>query len=72
MRIILLRQRQFWQRMHVQPERLYLCFVLGIIYGDRCDRKHPKQLFIQVKPLFFVVEFSNTVTFCRNLILSSY
>ena len=31
-------------KMHVQPERLYfyLRFVLGIIHGDRCDRKTPK------------------------------
>ena len=28
--------------------------------------KHQKQLFIQVKPLFSVVKFSNTVIFCRN------
>ena len=41
--------------------------MLGIIHGDRCDRKTPKNnLFIQVKPLFLVVEFSNTVTFIRN------
>ena len=31
----------------------YFCFVLGNIYGDRCDRKTPKNnLFIQVRPLF--------------------
>ena len=28
--------------------------------------KHQKQLFIQVKPLFSVVESSNTVIFWRN------
>ena len=35
MRIILLRQRQFWQKMHVQPERLYFLFALGIIPDDQ-------------------------------------
>ena len=31
-------------KMHVQPERLYfyLRFGLGIIHGDRCDRKTQK------------------------------
>ena len=29
-------------KMHLQPERLYLRFVLGIIHGDRCDRKTQK------------------------------
>ena len=42
----------------------YFCFALVIIHGDRCDRKTPKKnYFIQVKPPFMVVEFSNTVTF---------
>ena len=42
---------------------LHFCFVLGIIYGDRCDRKNTKSnLFIQVRPIFLVVELSNTVT----------
>ena len=30
----------------------YLRFALGIIHGDRCDRKTPKNCLIQVKPLF--------------------
>ena len=38
--------------------------------------KHQNNYFIQVKPLFSVVEFSYTVTFCRNsrfdVILTSY
>ena len=31
-------------KMHVQPERLYFLFAffLGIIHGDRCDRKTPR------------------------------
>ena len=36
-------------KMHVQPERLcffYLRFVLGIIHGDRCDRKTPKNIIL--------------------------
>ena len=41
----------------------YLRFALGIIHGDRCDRKTPKNNYsIQVNPLFSVVEISNTVT----------
>ena len=42
-------------RLHVQSERryFYLCFALGIIHGDRCDRKTPKQLFYSSKPPFF-------------------
>ena len=31
----------------------YLHFVLGNIYGDRCDRKHPKQLLYSSKSPFF-------------------
>ena len=42
---------------------LYLRFALGIIHGDRCDRKNTKNNdFIQVNPLFLVVEISNSVT----------
>ena len=41
----------------------YFCFAIGIIHGDRCDRKTPKQLFYSSKTPFSVVEFSNTVTF---------
>ena len=40
----------------------YLHFALGIIHGDRCDRKTPKTFFIQVNPIFSVVEISYTVT----------
>ena len=36
-------------KMHVQPERLYFLFAfcasIGIIDGDRCDRKTPKNVF---------------------------
>ena len=51
----------------------YFCFKLGIIHGDRCDRKTPKTFFfIKVSVLlnsttekggFSVIEFSNTDTF---------
>ena len=71
MRIILLLKGnfdKFW-KMHVQAERLYFLFLF-------CARHYPwwslwqknnkNNLFIQVKPLFSVVEFSNTVTFWRN------
>ena len=41
----------------------YLRFALGIIHGDRCDRKNTKNnYFIHVNPLFLVAEISNTVT----------
>ena len=56
-------------KMHVQPERLYFLFAF-------CARHYPwwslwqkntrNNYFIQVKPLFLAVEFSNTVTFWRN------
>ena len=71
MRIVLLLKGnfdKFW-KMHVQAERLYFLFLF-------CARHYPwwslwqkntkNNLFIQVKPLFSVVEFSNTVTFWRN------
>ena len=71
MRIILLLKGnfdKFW-KMRVQAERLYFLFLF-------CARHNPwwslwqkntkNNLFIQVKPLFLVVEFSNTVTFWRN------
>ena len=68
MQIILLRQRQFWQKYtcNLNVYIFYFCFALGIIHVDRCDRKTPKNnCFIQVNP-FLVVEFSNTATFWRN------
>ena len=40
-----------------------LRFTLGIIHGDRCDRKTPKTMIYSSKTAFLVVEFSNTVTF---------
>ena len=72
MRINLLRKGnfdKFW-KMHVQAERLYFLFLF-------CARHYPwwslwqkntkNNLFIQEKPLFSVVEFSNTITFLRNV-----
>ena len=56
-------------KMHVQPELLYFLFLF-------CARHYPwwslwqkntqNNYFIQVKPLFSVVDFSNTFTFWRN------
>ena len=56
-------------KLHVQAERLYFLFKF-------CARHYPWwslwqkntkiNYFIQVKPPFLVVEFSNTVTFWRN------
>ena len=55
MRIVLLREKHFLTKMHVKAERLYfyLHFVLDIILGDRCDRKHQKQLFYSSKTSSF-------------------
>ena len=55
MRIILLRQMQFWQKYSCNRNVyfFYLRFALGIIHGDRCDRKNTENnCFIQVKPPF--------------------
>ena len=65
MRIVLLRKKHIWTKLHVQHELLYfyLHFALNIVLGDRCDRKHQNNYFIQVKPHLFVVEFSKHVSF---------
>ena len=65
MRIKLLRQRQFWQKCtcNLNVYIFYLRLALGIIV---LTEKHQNYYFIQVKPPFSVVEFSNTVTFWRN------
>ena len=67
MQIILQRQRQFWQicSCNLNVYIFYLRFALGSIHGDRCDRKHQKQLFYKSKTPFLVVEVGNTVTFWR-------
>ena len=46
MRIILQRQRQFWQKCtcNLNVYIFYLRFALGIINGDHCDRKTPKTI----------------------------
>ena len=44
----------------------FLSFALGIIHGDRCDRKHQKQLLFSSKTPFFGRWISNTFTFWRN------
>ena len=43
MRIILQRQKQFWQKCtcNINVYSFDLRFALGIIHGDRCDRKTP-------------------------------
>ena len=52
---------------------LYLRFALGIIHGDRCDRKTPKQLFYSSKPPFFWSLKSVTLLlFEEMLVLTSY
>ena len=48
MRIIVLCQRQYWQKCmcNLNVYIFYLRFALGIIYGDRCDRKTPKTIIL--------------------------
>ena len=51
MRIILLRQRQFSnfdKNARATQTTLFsiLCFELGIIHGDLCDRKTPKTIIL--------------------------
>ena len=61
-------QRQFW-KMHVQVERRYFLFLFcarHYTWWSLWQKNSKNNLFIQVKPLFSVVEFSNTVTFWRN------
>ena len=56
-------------KMHVQPERLYFLFAFCAMHypwWSLWQKNTKKNYFIQVKPLFSVVEFSNTVTFWRN------
>ena len=48
-------------KMHVQPERLYFLFAFCAVIVVTENTKN--NYFIQVKPLFSVVELSNTVTF---------
>ena len=71
MRIILLLKGnfdKFW-KMHVQAEHLYFLFLFRARHypwWSLWQKNTKNNLFIQVKSLFSVVEFSNTVTFWRN------
>ena len=67
MGIILLCQRHFFTKMHLQPERLYfsicvlrLALSMVIVVTEKNTKNH---YFIQVEILFMVVVYSNTVTF---------
>ena len=69
MRIILLRQRQFWHKMHMQPEHLYFLIVFcarHYRWWSLWRENTQNNYFIQLKHLFLVVEYSNTVTVWRN------
>ena len=51
----------------------YYCFALGIIHGDRCDRKNTKNnYFIQVKPPFWSLNLVTMLLFEEMLVLTSY
>ena len=51
MRIIVLRQRQLWQKCscNLNVYIFYLRFALGIEHGDGCDRKTPKTIIVLFK-----------------------
>ena len=72
MRIILLLKGnfdKFW-KMHVQAERLYFLFLFCASHNpwwSLWQKNTKNNLLIQVKPLFLVVEYSNTVIFWRNV-----
>ena len=56
-------------KMHVQPELLYFLFLFCASHypwWSLWQKNTKNNYFIQVKPLFSVVKFSNTVIFCRN------
>ena len=60
-------------RMHVQPERLYFLFALGIIHGDRCDRKTPKTInLFKSDALFWSLNLVTPLLFEDMLVLTSY
>ena len=50
----------------------YLHFALGIIHGDRCDRKTPKQLFFKLTPFFRSLKSVTLLLFEEMLVLTSY
>ena len=55
MRLIMLRQRQFWQKCtcNLNVYIFYLCLAPDIIHGDRYDRKTPKAIILfKLKPFF--------------------
>ena len=70
MQIILLRQRQFWQKMQKCKLNVHIfCFLFCASHypwWSLWQKNTKNNYFIQVKPPFWVVEFSNTITFWRN------
>ena len=69
MRIILLCQRQLWQKMHMQTERLIFLFAFcarHYRWWSLWRKNTENNYFIHLKPPFLVVECSNTVIFWRN------
>ena len=67
MRIIQLRQGQFWQKCtcNLNVYFFYVRFALEIIHDDRSDRKTPKQLFYSSKTPFSVVKGRVTVLYYK-------
>ena len=58
-----------FDKMHLQPARLYFLFEFcarHYSWWSLRQKNTKNNYFIQVKPPFSVVEFSNTVTFWRN------
>ena len=67
LRNILLRQRQFWQKCVCWTSIFSICVLCkALSMAIIVTEKHQNNYFIQVKPLFLVVEFRNTITIWRN------
>ena len=51
----------------------YLRFALGIIHGDRCDRKTPKQIILfKSNPFFRSLNLGTLLLFEETIVLTSY
>ena len=75
MRIILQRQRQFWQKCscNLNVYIFYLRFALRIIHGDHCDRKTPKTIVLfNTNSFFWSLKLVKLLLFEEMLVLTSY
>ena len=75
MQIILQRQKQFGQKCscNLNDYIFYLRFALGIIHGDRCDRKTPKTIVLfKWNSIFRVLKLVMLLFLEKMLVLTSY